>query len=120
SLISMVALAFESHNAARDAVEAIKQLEPCLLEYVDATLYEKGAERGKKYSFYPDALEKGDVEAVLLVGFDDSHDHKRFKKQKKLLKIMEPQTVHTAMSVGAAEADELLALRDVSHVAVQP
>lgn len=120
SLLSMNAIAFDSHNAARDAIDAIRQLGPCLLEYIDATLFDRALERGKKYSFHTDALEKGDVAVVLLVGFDDSHDHRRHKKQKKLLKMMNESAVHVMAATSTPESDELLALRDVSHVAVHP
>lgn len=120
TLISMNAIAFESHNAARDAIDTIAQFGPCLLEYIDAALFERALERGKKYGFYADAQEKGDVAVVLLVGFDDPHDHKRHKKQKKLQKTMNEQALHVMTSMNISESDELLALRDVSHAVAYP
>lgn len=118
--ISVSAIAFESHNAARDAVDAIKQLGPCLLEYIDATLFDQALERGKKYAFYDDASDKGKVATVLVVGFDEANDRHRHKKQKKLAKIMNNQALYAASAPTLAESQELLVLRGVSHVAVYP
>lgn len=116
---SVAAIAFDSLNAARDAIDGIRQFEPNLLELIDGSLYEQALQRGKKYQFYADAAEKGDVAAILLVGFDDLNEHRRHKKQKKLAKLL-AGAVHLTAAKDAYEADDLLLLREVSYVALSP
>lgn len=118
--ISVAALAFSSSEAAHDSIEAIKALNPCLAEYIDAALYEKALERGKKYPFYTDATEQGAVSTIILVGFDDMNERHRNKKLKKMLKALKETVAYSEVSVDAVSAEELMALRDVSTILLDP
>lgn len=118
--VAVAALAFETHNAARDAADSLRSLDPCLLEFIDGPLFETALERGKKYRFYTDAIEQGEVAAVLLVGFDDMSERHRSKKIKKTRKLLQGQVSYMDVASDAAAANELLILRDVSSVVVVP
>jgi FAD/FMN-containing dehydrogenase len=120
STLAVTALSFETYDAARDAVDVLRRTSPCVLEFIDAALFEKALERGKKYPFYSDASEKSEIKAVILVGYDDMNERLRNKKHKKLKKLMEERAAYLFSSVNVVEADELLALRDVTAALITP
>jgi FAD/FMN-containing dehydrogenase len=118
--IAVGALAFATSEAARDAIDKIRELDPSILEYLDAALFETALERGKKFAFYTDATEQGDISVVILVGFDDMKEGRRNKKLKKLQKLLKDQGAYIQVAKGSAASDELLALRDVSATVLDP
>lgn len=113
---SAVAVAFETTDAARDALDVLAQFDPALLEMFDASLFEEALSRGKKYSFYNDAKEGGKVGAIIVFALDDSSERVQKKKLKKARKLLE--TAGAFVRVASDEPDllELLALREVSYV----
>lgn len=118
--LSVNAVAFASWNDARDAFEAIAKLEPAVFEVIDASLFETALSEGKKYSFYSEAVEAGSDKVIVIVGFDESSERHRSKKAKKLRKLFDSSAVLVKSSQGTSEAEELLALRDVTTHLVTP
>lgn len=106
---SVVVAAFTDAEVARDAAELIAAKEnPTFLESFDSAVFEQAKMLGKSYSFLE---ETGfDVEAVLLVGFDDISDRTRSRHVKKTGKILETAGAWYTAGDGA-DADELLSLR---------
>lgn len=90
------AFAFSSHDAARDALDALRPLNPSVLELIDGKLFELAEQSGKRYQFYNDARGQGDVAAVILVEFD-SNSHTKKKVAKKIAKLFENQDIYVAL-----------------------
>jgi FAD/FMN-containing dehydrogenase len=118
--LQMSAIAFSSWEDARDALEAIASFEPAVMELIDGQLYETALEKGKKYAFYNEALDFGAVQAVVIVGFDDSSERRRNKKTKKLRKMLEQTNTFIKTAQSSSDCDELLGLKDVSTVTMLP
>lgn len=117
---TVVAVAFESTDAARDALDQLAQFDPSLLEMIDSRLFEEALKRGKKYSFYTDATEGGAVGAIIVFELDDTSDRAQKKKLKRARKLLETSGAFVRSAVAESERLELLALRDVSFVGVRP
>lgn len=107
--LSVVVAAFTDAEVARDAAELIAAKEsPAFVESFDSAVFEQASMLGKSYSFLE---ETGfDVEAVLLVGFDDMNDRARAKHVKKTGKILETAGAWYVAGENQ-EAEELLSLR---------
>lgn len=112
--------AFESYDSARDAIDDLTKLDPAILEVIDATLFEAALKRGKKYGFFADATDKGKVGALLLFTFDDPSERAQKKKLKKARKLLSARDAFVKVGEDEPAKLELLALRDVSWVAVHP
>ncbi len=112
--------AFETYDAARDAIDDLDKLDPSVLEVMDAALFENAIARGKKYSFYTEATEKHPIGAVILFVFDDMNDRAQKKKLKKARKLLEVRKAYVKAAEDEPTRLELLAVRDVSWVAVNP
>lgn len=109
---TVAAMVFASAEAARDAVDEIKKLEPARLEYVDSLLFEEIRKAGKRFSFYEAAQESFAPQAVLIVSFDDFNSRRQAHKLKKLMKL----GAKTDAVISSAEdeaASELIAALDV-------
>jgi FAD/FMN-containing dehydrogenase len=110
--------AFNSDNAARDALDQLRALEPSFLEYYEGELFAAAAAEGKTYSFSnkeaPDSLK-----AVIVVGFDGFNEHARHKKLKKVRKIFNKTDVNVAIADGD-DINELMAVRDVAAFSHAP
>ncbi len=90
------ALAFTSHDAVRDALDVLRQQSPSSLELIDGSLFTRAAESGKRYQFYADATEQGEVAAVVLVEFD-GNTHAKKKAAKKIAKLFENEQVYVVL-----------------------
>jgi FAD/FMN-containing dehydrogenase len=101
------ALAFADADAARDGLDVLRSLDPAAMEFIDARLFAAAAERGKRYQFYTDALDQGEVSAVVVVEFDNSGDHTKKKIAKRIAKEFEGQPVYVALERQADKAAEL-------------
>jgi FAD/FMN-containing dehydrogenase len=114
---SVAVISFASGEAARDAADQLKSFEPALLEYFDNSFFEIAAAAGKSYDFY----KQGDFipEAVLLVGFDDFNDRSNNKKLKRIEKLLGGDGIQITSATGT-DADELLAVRDVTLYLTTP
>ena len=118
--VAVGALAFDSYDAARDAIDDMKQLEPSILEVIDGQQFESAFQRGKKYTFYDEARKQSEVGAVLLFGFDEFSERVRRKKEKKVIKLLADKATYLAIARDASEASELLLLREVSSYLLDP
>ncbi len=116
----MGAIAFDSYDAARDAIDEMKQLEPSLLEVLDAKLFEAALARGKKYAYYNEAIDQGKVGAIILFGFDDASERIRRKKEKKIVKLFADRATHLAIAGDAEELSGLQLLREVTSLVLDP
>lgn len=108
---------FTSTEAARDALDSLKALQPAYLEYFDNALFTIAAAQGKTYPFYVAAT--GPVAAVVLVGFDDFNDRANARKLKKATKALAGETTTVVTAIND-EADELIAVRDVVSYLLAP
>jgi FAD/FMN-containing dehydrogenase len=114
---AVAAIAFNSHETARDTLDKIRDLEPAFLEYYDGTLFTLAAARGRTYSFAKGI--EGKISAALLVGFDDFNERTRLRKLKKLHKLLKNTECH----IESADGDEsvpLLAVQGVTAFAIAP
>lgn len=116
----IAAVAFTSWESARDSLETIASLEPCIMELIDGGLFETALAQGKKYAFYTDAGDNGSTDAIVLIGFDDSSERHRNKKMKRVRKLLEKTDAYLKIAEDGDEANALLALRDVTSVVVTP
>lgn len=114
------ALAFQNHDAARDGLDILRAMDPSVLELIDGRLFEKAVERGKKYDFYSDALDQGEVAAVVLVEFDNSGDRAKKKIAKRIAKAFEEQPVFVALESDADKAASLQILHQVPVLPILP
>lgn len=104
---SVVVASFKDSELARDAIAEIERHDPAFLEYYDSELFEPAVRQGRRYDFLQ---ETGfDVQAVLLIGFDDSSRRARGRRVKKVRKLLEP----TGAWIVSGEADEADALMDM-------
>ncbi|RYF29752.1 MAG: FAD-binding oxidoreductase [Chloroflexi bacterium] len=118
--VGIGALAFDSYDAARDAIDDMKQLEPSILEVIDGQQFEAAQKRGKKYAFYNEARQQSEIGAVLVFGFDEFSERVRRKKEKKVVKLLADKAVYLVIARDTSEANELLLLRDVSSYLLDP
>jgi len=113
----VVLASFDSHEAARDSIDHLKELRPSSLEYFDSTLFTIASAQGKKYDFNK---EPGDSSKwVVLAIFDDFNDRANTKKLKKATKLLE-STASSITTETNEEASELTAVRDVTSYLLTP
>ena len=113
----VAAIAFKSHETARDTLDQLEKLEPAFLEYYRGDLFELAATSGKQYDFLKNAAVVPEV--VVLIGFDDFSDRARRRKLKKLAKLLK-DTDATLKSLNGEDDDEILAMRDVVSYLLSP
>lgn len=109
-------MAFPTGEAARDALDQLRALDPARLDYFDGELFATAAAQGKTYDF---AKEIADVRAVIVAGFDDFSDRARARHLKKINKMFANSDVVVKTADGD-DADELLAASEVTAFAVNP
>lgn len=113
-------IVFADGGVARDTLDELAKMNPALLEYFDADLFETAKAAGRVYSFYNDASTEFQPQAVVVVGFDDFNDHHRTKALKRLTKGLEKTEGAKLVIADGEAADELLAALDVTHYAQFP
>lgn len=111
-------LCFSNKESARDAIEAVRSLEPAFIDYYDAGFFDQAIERGRDYPFYTAARQRGPITQVMMVAFDDFNDRNRLKKLKKLVARM-PGDV-TILSSADVHTDDILAIRQATHYPLVP
>lgn len=114
------ALAFPDHDSARDGLDILRSLDPSVLELIDARMFEAAAARGKRYQFYTDALDQGDVAAVVLVEFDQSGDGAKKKIAKKIAKAFEKDPVFISLERDPAKITDLQVLQQAASLVQLP
>lgn len=114
------ALAFPDHDAARDALDVLRALDPSVLELIDGRMFEAAADRGKSYAFYNEAVDQGSVAAVVVVEYDQQGEHAKKKITKKIEKLFEKQQAYIALERKPETGDELRALVQASVLPLLP
>lgn len=114
---SVALISFASAETARDVADQLVKFEPAYLEYFDGNCFELAAAAGKTYDFY----KHGEFipEAVVLVGFNDFSDRSNIKRLKKIEKLLRNEGIQVTSAHGD-EADELLAVRNVTAFVASP
>jgi len=110
-------LAFTTSEAARDALDQLRTLEPAFLDYYDGDYFTLASEQGKVYDFYKNLTST--LQAVVIVGFDDFNERARHKKLKKIVKTFAKTETYVEVADGN-EAVDLLAIRQVTSYALMP
>lgn len=111
---------FADASAARDALDEFAKMNPALLEYFDAELFETAKAAGRMYPFYTEASADFQPQAVVVIGFDDFNDHHRAKAVKRLAKGLEKASGVKLVTADGEAADELLSALEVTHYAQFP
>lgn len=110
-----VVASFPTAEAARDAVDALTNFEPTLLEYYDGGLFDEAEKQGAAYPTYSPADHRAAVVAV----FEDFNDHTIARRVKKAVKYLE-QTDAQVVTSDETDIDELLVIRDVAAYTLIP
>ena len=114
---AVAVISVSSKEAARDMLDRLSELSPAFLEYFDAQLFVEAAKQGKKYDFYKNVADN--LEAVILLGFDDFSERGRQHKLKKVAKIVDGADAELTFSDGPG-AEQLLTIREVTSYVVSP
>ncbi len=85
---AVVVAAFNKHVDAHDAIDAVEQLSPSGLEYIEGAYFERAKKQGKEFSFYEEAAKEGAVAAVVVASFNDFSERTRAHKVKRMAKIL--------------------------------
>lgn len=76
-----------SREQARDIAEAAESLNPSRLEIIDAKLFERAGEYGKRFALLGDTTEG----AIVMLTFSDISDRARHNKVKRVRKMLQKQ-----------------------------
>lgn len=114
---AVAVISVTSKEVARDMLDKLSDLTPSFLEYFDAKLFVEAAKQGKKYDFYKDIA--NDLEAVILIGFDDFSERGRQHKLKKVAKIVNASDAQLTSADGPG-AEQLLTIREVTSYTLAP
>lgn len=110
-------LAFGDREQARDALDQLRALQPAILELFDGSLFKLAAAQGKVYDFYKEL--NGNVGTAIVIGFDDFSDRARTRSLRKVAKALSGTDAFMVTADGE-DADELLAVREVTAYALNP
>jgi FAD/FMN-containing dehydrogenase len=110
-----VVASFPTAEAARDTADALRSLEPTLLEYYDSALFQEAAKQGRLYP----AHSVVDHRATLVIVYEDFSDHVTNKKLKKTMRLLEPTDALVTTS-NDEDIDTLLTIRDVTTYMLRP
>lgn len=111
------AFAFNDFDTARDGLDSLRAFDPSILELIDARFFALATDRGKRYKFFSEALDQGEVAAVVVAEFDDKGDHAKKKIAKRIAKFFESQQVYVKLERDAEKAEELRILTSVTSLA---
>jgi FAD/FMN-containing dehydrogenase len=104
----------ENSEVARDASDALKNLDPTSIETFDGSLFEEAKKLGKSYPFAAPSDEQSSIGAVMYIVFTDFSDSARSRKLKKATKILRSKFSASVISSEDHTVDELVAIRDVA------
>ena len=101
-----------SSEAARDATDLLRALEPSSLETIDGAIFKTAAERGKQYAFMK--LDKVDIAtgALIYMQLTDFNNRARTRKLKKAIKTLQKFNP-TILTSDEYSYEELDAMREV-------
>ncbi len=109
---TIVVAVVESCQAAHDVADALRSLEPAILETFDGELFNTAKARGKKYPFFNVTDSDVSVGAIVYMQLSDFSDSARNRKLKKALKTLDKFNASVVTSTDH-EAEELSAIREV-------
>lgn len=109
----VAALAFPDGESARDGMDVLREFNPSVMELIDGRLFQTAVAQGNRYQFYSEALEQGDVAAVLYVEFDDKSGRVKKKIGKKIAKHFKDLPVYVVLESDQERAESL---RELIHV----
>ena len=112
-----VVAAFTSRDAARDALDKLRTMNPASLDYYDGELFEVAAAQGKSYPLCQSL--DAQVGALIAMSFDDFNEKVRARRIKKVRKLLTGVECRIDSADGAA-AKELLTVREVTAYALSP
>ena len=117
----VAAVAFLDTESLHDGLDRLRELDPTVLEYFDSRLFDVAATQGKKYAFYEDAKEQGDIAGVALVEFH-SHSGRHKKKAGKRIAKLFKDNAQTIVAFPGDEytVEDLQILADIPTVAFAP
>lgn len=102
----------ENSEIAHDAADALKSLEPAMLETFDGAVFDIAKARGKKYPFFNVTESESTVGAVVYLQFNDFSDKARARKLKKAVKVLGKYNAAVVTSADHS-IEELTAIREV-------
>ena len=117
---SAAVLTFSDSGAARDALDDLAKLNPAVLEYYDAAIFDMASASGHVYPFYAEATEAFEPKAVILLVVDNFNDHQRSKIVKKLVKQYEKDDTVKITTAEGDEAEDLMAIHAACHYVQYP
>jgi FAD/FMN-containing dehydrogenase len=92
------AVAFASMNDTRDALDFLGQLNPAVLEVIDARVVERAVQNGYKYDFYTEATQNDNkIEAIVVMEFDDDSGRAKKKVAKKIEKYFKESSAYVVL-----------------------
>lgn len=109
---------FDSGEAARDALDVLRALEPVYLEYFDGRFLHAAKEQGKQYEFLGEAA--ASAQAVVLYGFDDFNERSRRKRLKKAGKQLAKSDSATVVTSEDVDSEQLASLHDLADFTARP
>jgi len=116
----MGAIAFFNYEAARDGMDALREFDPSVLEYIDGRILAQAKTNGNHYPFYADALEQDDVAAVLVFEFDDASGHAKKKTGKKIAKLFQDKPAYVVLEEGDTRVPDLKIIESLPTIALVP
>jgi FAD/FMN-containing dehydrogenase len=114
---TLIVAAFRDLESAAEAVDAVRNLNPCALEMIDRNLIEF-AEKEQHAIFPAELVDPAEKPAILLfVEFDDER-HQREKKSKRALYLLKKSTDQIVISNDSEEQEKLWAIRHMAATVV--
>lgn len=110
---SVLVAVLPTSEAARDATDALRGLDPVSLETFDGALFDEARNRGKSYSFFSSKDSDDAIGSVIFTQFGDFRDHARSHKLKKATKILAKYNA-VVITSDDHSIEELTAIREVS------
>ena len=116
----VAAVAFPDYESLRDGIDALALLCPSLFEMVDGRILQRATDNGSRIAFYNEALNKGDVAAVVVMEFDNPKSHTKKKIAKKIAKLFEDKPSYVALEEKETRAADLRLIAELSSIALIP
>lgn len=114
------AIAFPDYESLRDAVDILQPLGPALFEVIDGRILQRATENGSRFPFYSEALDKGDVAAVVVMEFDSGNAHAKKKIAKRIAKMFEEKPAYVALEDKEVRAADLRVLYELPTALLIP
>lgn len=113
---TVMVIATETTEEARDIADTLRQLEPASLQLIDGEYLSVARTHGKKYVIDETA---GAIRTLVYVSFDDISDKQQDRKLKRARKLLAKRDVGIYTS-DEYKLEDLQALRDVLETVRQP